>query len=97
MLFEDTAMYYEKLEGISSRLGMIDILADMLGKAGKDEIKNLVYMTQGMLAPPFEGIEIGIAEKLAEESIAIATGSDKEEVSALFRKTGDLVLLLNSL
>jgi len=97
MLFEDTAMYYEKLEGISSRLGMIDILADMLGKAGKDEIKNLVYMTQGMLAPPFEGIEIGIAEKLAEESIAIATGSGKEEVSALFRKTGDLGLVAEQL
>ncbi len=90
MLFEEVAKYYEKLEGISSRLGMIDILTEMFKKAKKEEMKPLIYMTQGMLAPPFEGIEIGIAEKLAEESIAIATGYSKEEVEKSFKKTGDL-------
>ncbi len=84
------AGYYQKLESISSRLGMVEVLSEMLGKADKDEIKDLIYMTQGTLAPPFEGIEIGIAEKLAEEAIAIATGYSKEEVNADFRKTGDL-------
>ncbi|MGC9037843.1 MAG: ATP-dependent DNA ligase [Candidatus Micrarchaeia archaeon] len=90
MLFEEVAKYYEKLEGISSRLGMIDILTEMLKKAKKEEMKPLIYMTQGMLAPPFEGVEIGIAEKLAEESIAIASGYSKEEVEKSFKKTGDL-------
>ncbi|MGC8547670.1 MAG: ATP-dependent DNA ligase [Candidatus Micrarchaeia archaeon] len=90
MLFEEVAKYYEKLESISSRLAMVDTLAEMLGKAKKDEIKNLIYMTQGTLAPPFEGLEIGIAEKLAEEAIGIATGASKEEISSSFRKTGDL-------
>jgi len=90
MLFEEAATYYEKLEGTSSRLGMIDIMSEMLAKSGKNEIRNLIYMTQGLLAPPFEGVEMGIAEKLAEEAIAIATGSNKKEIEARFRKTGDM-------
>ncbi|MEM3781532.1 MAG: ATP-dependent DNA ligase [Candidatus Micrarchaeaceae archaeon] len=90
MLFEEVARYYEKLEGISSRLEMVDVLTEMLGKAKAVEIKQLIYFTQGMLAPPFEGIEAGIADKLAEEAIAIATGYSKDDVSASFRKTGDL-------
>jgi DNA ligase-1 len=92
MLFEDVAGYYGRLEGISSRLEMIDVLTEMLKKAKKGEIKNIIYLTQGILAPPFAGVEIGIAEKLVEESIALATGNDKQKIEALFRKTGDLGL-----
>lgn len=92
MLFEDVSEYYEKLEGTSSRLEMIEIMSQMLSKAGKSEVKNLIYMTQGMLAPPFEGLEIGIAEKLAEEAIALSTGAEKKSVDSRFKKTGDLGL-----
>ena len=56
MLFREVAEYYEKLEGLSSRLDMIALLGDMLKKAGKDEIKPLIYMTQGVLATPFESL-----------------------------------------
>ena len=90
MLFEEVAGYFDKLEGISSRLQMIDVLTELLKKTDKGDIKGLIYMTQGVLAPPFEGITIGMAEKLAEEAIAIATGSEKQKVSDSFRKTGDL-------
>ena len=92
MLFEEAAGYYGRLEGISSRLEMINVLTEMLKKARKGEIRNIIYLTQGILAPPFSGIEIGIAEKLVEESISLATGNDKVKIEALFRKTGDLGL-----
>lgn len=90
MLFEKAAEYYEKLEGLSSRLAMIDLLSEMLKEAEKDEIRHLIYLTQGVLGPPFEGIQIGIAEKFAEEAIAMATGYEKEEVRSLYRKKGDM-------
>ncbi len=45
-----------------------------------------------MLAPPFEGVQIGIAEKFAEAAIAMASGYSKENVVTSFRKTGDLGL-----
>src|SRR5208337_3811673 len=92
MLFEEVAGYYGKLEGISSRLEMIDVLTEMLKKARKNEIRNIIYLTQGILAPPFSGIEIGVAEKIVEDSIALATGNSKDKIEALFRKTGDLGL-----
>ncbi|MFP3215225.1 MAG: ATP-dependent DNA ligase [Candidatus Micrarchaeota archaeon] len=90
MLFEDVAKYYEKLESVSSRLQMIDILTELFKKAKKDELKKLVYMTQGILSPPFEGVETGMAEKLVETAIATATGFTKEEVEQDFKKRGDL-------
>ena len=90
MLFEDVAKYYEKLESVSSRLQMIDILTELFKKAKKEELKKLVYMTQGILSPPFEGVETGMAEKLVEIAIATATGFTKEEVEQDFKKRGDL-------
>jgi DNA ligase-1 len=92
MLFEEAANYYSKLEETSSRLEMIDILTEMLSKAKKSEIKNLIYMTVGSPAPPFQGVDLGIAEKLAEEAIATATGAEKNRVESSFKKTGDLGL-----
>ncbi len=97
MLFKDAAEFYSKLEGISSRLEMIDVLTDLFKKAERGEIKQLIYFTQGMLAPPFEGVEIGVAEKMTEEAIAAATGFTKENAVMSFRKTGDLGLTAEEL
>ncbi|MDE1828544.1 MAG: ATP-dependent DNA ligase [Candidatus Micrarchaeota archaeon] len=90
MQFDLVAEYYGKLDGISSRLEMIDVLTEMFKKVKKDEIRKLIYMTQGVLAPPFEGIEIGIAEKLVSEAIARASGYTKQEVFAAYKKSGDM-------
>ncbi|MEM3820466.1 MAG: ATP-dependent DNA ligase [Candidatus Micrarchaeaceae archaeon] len=90
MLFEEMARDFDRLESTSSRLSMVDILTGTLKSAKKGEIDKIVYMIQGMLAPPFKGIEIGMAEKFAEEAIALTTGYTKEDVVASFRKTGDL-------
>ncbi len=90
MLFSDIARYYEKIESISSRLGMIDVLTEMLGRAARKEMRYIIYMTQGVLSPPFESVRIGMAEKLAESSISMATGFSAAETEAHFRKSGDL-------
>jgi DNA ligase 1 len=92
MLFEEVASHFSKLEEISSRLEMIDIFTDLFKKARSNEIRNIIYMSTGQLAPPFEGTQIGMAEKLAEEAISVATGTDKKKVVESFRKTGDLGL-----
>lgn len=92
MLFEEVASHFGKLEDISSRLEMIDVFTDLFKKAKPGEIRNIIYMSTGQLAPPFEGMQIGMAEKLAEEAIAKATGAEKQKVADSFRKTGDLGL-----
>ena len=93
MLFREVAEYYERLEGLSSRLDMIALLGEMLKKAGKNEIKPLIYMTQGVLAPPFESLEFGIAEKTLEDALAMASGHERAEIERMYRETGDLGLV----
>lgn len=90
MLFESAAGYYDRLESLSSRLEMIDVLTLLLKECHKDEIRSMVYMTQGVLSPPFEGIEIGIAERLAEQAIARSTGFTEKEIVSDFKRSGDL-------
>ncbi len=90
MIFSELVGYYERLAEVSSRLKMIEILTELFGKAGHSEIAQIVYITQGALAPPFEGVEFGVAEKMAQDAIAIATGYTKEQVEDVYKKSGDL-------
>jgi DNA ligase-1 len=90
MLFQTLAEYYEKLESISSRLEMIDILTLIFKDLEKDEVSKVIYITQGVLRPSYEGIEIGVAEKFAEKAISLSTGFSEKEVIVDFKKTGDL-------
>ena len=97
MLFGRLAEYYERLEQASSRLTMMDILSELFKEAGKAEVVETVYMTQGILLPPFEGLEFGVADKIMEEAIALATGYTKEQVHAEYKKSGDLGLAAQKL
>ncbi len=90
MLFGRLAEYYDMLEGVSSRLKMMEILSELFKESGKGEVVETVYMTQGILLPPFEGLEFGVAEKIMEEAIALATGYTKEQVHLEYKKAGDL-------
>jgi DNA ligase-1 len=89
MKFSELTEYFEKLEGTSSRLALIEILSELFKKTPAEEIEKIVYLIQGRLAPFFAPIEIGMAEKTVAETLALAYGSSKEEVLKLFAKLGD--------
>ncbi|MGC8567950.1 MAG: ATP-dependent DNA ligase [Candidatus Micrarchaeia archaeon] len=90
MLFDELAEYYKRLEEVSSRLEMVKILGELFKKVEKNEIKKVVYMTQGVLLPPFAGLEFGIADQIMIEALTISTGYSKEEIKEEYKKTGDL-------
>ncbi|MDE1851188.1 MAG: ATP-dependent DNA ligase [Candidatus Micrarchaeota archaeon] len=92
MLFSELSKYYEKLEGTSSRLSMIDILTEMFKMAKEGEVTPIVYMTQGSLAPSFKSLQMGLAEKFAAEAIGMSAGRSKEEVLKEYKKSGDMGL-----
>jgi DNA ligase-1 len=48
------------------------------------------YLCQGLIAPEFAGIDLGVAEKLAVRALATVAGTDAAQVAALVRETGDL-------
>jgi DNA ligase 1 len=90
MVFKELSEYFQKLENTSSRLALIDILSDLFKKAKTEEIEQIIYLTQGRIAPFFEATEIGMAEKTVASAIAIAFNSSKEEVLKLYNKLGDM-------
>ncbi|UCD95975.1 MAG: DNA ligase, partial [Candidatus Bathyarchaeota archaeon] len=76
MQFSRVAEVYESIEATTKRLEMTDLLADFLKHASNEIIDKIVYLTQGRLGPTFSSVEMGIAEKLAIQVVARATGKD---------------------
>ncbi len=97
MTFAQFSSYLEKLEKTSSRLVLIDILADLFKHSSKEEIEKIIYLSQGRIAPFFEATEIGMAEKTVASAIAKAFNSTKESVLKLYGKLGDMGLVASQM
>src|SRR3990167_900181 len=89
MKFSELAEYFEKLEATSSRIELTNILSDLLKKVPSEEIDKVVYLLQGRVAPFFEPIEMGMADKMVEQAISNAYDKPKDEVRKLINQTGD--------
>ena len=50
----------------------------------------MCYLCQGLIAPEFAGVDLGLAEKLAVRAVTAATGAEPGQVATLLRETGDL-------
>jgi len=98
MTFLELSNYFQKLEETSSRLVLIDILSDLFKKTGSaDELEQIIYLTQGRIAPFFEATEIGMAEKNVAQAISMAYGMDRKEVLDLYQKLGDMGIVAEQL
>lgn len=98
MTFSDLSIFFEKLEGTSSRLSLIEILSELFAEVKtSDEIQEICYLVQGRVAPFFAPTEIGMAEKTVAQAIAQAYGMDKEEVLISFDRLGDMGLAVEKL
>lgn len=90
MTFKKLSEFFEKLEGTASRNEMVVILARLFAEASVEEIDKVVYLTQGRVAPLFEPVEFGMAEKMVLKAIAKAFDKPLEKVTDSYKKTGDL-------
>lgn len=90
MTFKRLAEYFEKLEETSSRLSLIEILSELFKEVEPLEVPMVAYLIQGRVAPFYEPVEIGMAEKNVAGSIARAYGVEREEVLRLYGQVGDL-------
>lgn len=93
MLFSELVSYYEKIEATTSRLEMTDLLVDLLRKTPPEIIDKVVYLTIGEIYPPFVGIELGVADKLALRAVRLASGAREKEVQEAYSKLGDVGLV----
>ncbi|HEV8290147.1 MAG TPA: ATP-dependent DNA ligase [Candidatus Norongarragalinales archaeon] len=90
MDFSEVVKVFDEIERTPGRLKTTELLAELYKRVSTQEIKPLVYLTQGRIAPAAVGIELGMGEKLAQEAIARVTGRNVGEVVKLYRKKGDL-------
>ena len=76
MQYEIVAEAYRDLERVSGRLALIDRLAALLARTPSELLGTVCYLCQGLIAPEFAGVDLGLAEKLALRAVATATGAD---------------------
>jgi DNA ligase-1 len=81
---------YAKLESISGRNEMTKVMEALLAVTPKDLLRRLVYLTQGKLRPDYEGVELGLAEKMALRAISTSTGLPSSIVYNTYIKAGDI-------
>ncbi len=97
MLFKEFSGYLEKLEKISSRLEITEMLAELIGKMEPQETSKGIYLVLGQLGPDFANQEFGMAIKMVIRAVAIGSGESIEEVTKKYKQKGDLGLLLENL
>jgi DNA ligase 1 len=78
------------MESTTKRLELTQHLVDLFKTTPRESISKIVYLIQGKLRPDFEGIELGVAEKLAIRAIAKSSGSSVKKIQDIFVEDGDL-------
>jgi DNA ligase 1 len=90
MLFKDLAHYFQKIETTTSRNTMIEILSELFAHADARVIDKIVYLMMGRVAPLYEAVEFGMADKMMLKTIALAYDVSPDEVATKFQDIGDL-------
>ena len=90
MEFSILANTFKKMESTRKRLELTQYLVELFEETPKEVITKIIYLLQGKLRPDFEGIELGVAEKLAIKSISKSSGIPIKKIEDEYRKSGDL-------
>lgn len=90
MEYEIVAEAYRDLERATGRLALIERLAALVAQTPVQLLPVVCYLCQGLIAPEFAGVDLGLAEKLAIRAVGTATGTAPEVVAARVREIGDL-------
>ena len=84
MKYETIAEAYRDLEQASGRLALTERLAALLAATPAALLPTVCYLCQGLIAPEFAGVDLGLAEKLA---VRAATCSGLVPVAAATART----------
>ena len=97
MTIRELAEVFERIDGVSGRNAMIEILAELYARVTPEEAAQVTYLMQGRLVPKFVDLEFGMASRLLLRAIAQAFEVEQDEVESVFREAGDLGLAAEKL
>ena len=90
MEFSILSESFNKMESTRKRLELTQFLVELFEKTPHDVISKIVYLIQGKLRPDFEGIELGVSEKLVLRAAKKSLGINEKEIIEMLNKVGDL-------
>ncbi len=90
MEFSILADSFFKMESTRKRLEITQFLVELFKKTPHNVISEIVYLLQGKIRPDFEGIELGVAEKLAIKAISKSSGIPIGRIKEEYMKEGDI-------
>jgi DNA ligase-1 len=88
--FAELVSVYAKVEATRKRLETRTLLAELFREVPRAELPEVLYLSQGLLAPEYDGVELGVADSLARRAVAVAIDIPEEEVALHLRTSGDL-------
>ncbi len=94
MKFSDVAQIFNKIEIISSRLEITNLLSELLKKSNPQEAKIIAYFSLGELNPPYVGTKFNFAEKNAIKVITKILNISEQEIKERYKEIGDLGSIL---
>ena len=80
----------EQMEQTTSRLELTNYLVTLFKNTPSDLVDKIIYLIQGKIRPDYEGIEMGIAEKMIIRIISQISNISNDEVYRKYREKGDL-------
>ncbi|WP_420887310.1 ATP-dependent DNA ligase [Candidatus Nitrosotenuis uzonensis] len=78
------------MESTTKRLELTQYLVDLFKATPREIISKVVYLIQGKIRPDYEGVELGVAEKLAMRAISKSAGIPVKKIHEVFVEDGDL-------
>ena len=78
------------MEETKSRLLLTEHLVMLLRETESAIIDKVIYLIQGKLGPSYEGVELGLAEKMAIRSLVQSSGKSVTYILSIYREKGDL-------
>jgi DNA ligase 1 len=79
-----------QMEQTTSRLELTNYLVTLFKNTPSDLVDKIIYLIQGKIRPDYEGIEMGIAEKMIIRIISQISNISNDEVYRKYREKGDL-------
>ena len=89
MLFRDFAELCDRLETISSRLSMIDVLAGVFPTLSVEDLPVFVRFMRGKIFPDWSYEKLGFGPGLLYEALAYVIGKKRQVVISAINSSGD--------
>jgi len=92
MEFSDLSAVLERLDVISSRLEMTDVVAEFIREVPDANLSDVLLFMRGTPYPVWSSLETGIADKLMVKALSSVSGKTEEAINGRLREVGDIGL-----